>query len=259
MAGRAGEHVEDDLGRRGQGRLSEMILALIGGLRRCETLAPTVCLRSVGGRAESSTGVAADEPEPGEEHYDPSDHHRGDERIPCVPATSRIIGTKPPAKPTADAFDAAAAPAQSQVSNARRSQAAGQHRPVNPAPGSAAIENAARRPASPTRARDSKVDDSVPFCSSSSAFVTAATNTPPTGTQSARRHRSPPPTHLPQQHQGDPRNRERDQQPTTGTLERFEDLGVNHASTVGGPGVLPEPQERAGHPAAPRSLRTGRD
>ena len=45
----------------------------------------------------------------------------------------------------------------------------------------------------PTRARDSKADDSAPFCSSSSAFVTAATNTPPTGNQTAKAARWPPP------------------------------------------------------------------
>ena len=161
----------------------------------------------------------------------------------AVPATSRIIGTKPPAKPTARRIrcggctHAIASIEYATIAGGRASTG-----PTNPAPGSAPIENAARRPASPTRARDSKVDDSAPVLflferSRDGGDEHAAHGQPDCKGDTGGHHQ----THLPQQHQGDPRNRERDQQPTTSTLERFEDLGVSHASTVGGPGVLTEP------------------
>ena len=81
----------------------------------------------------------------------------------AVPATSRIIGTKPPAKPTARRIrcggctHAIASIEYATIAGGRASTG-----PTNPAPGSAAIENAARRPARPTRARDSKKNRTAP-------------------------------------------------------------------------------------------------
>ena len=175
----------------------------------------------------------------------------------AVPATSRIIGTKPPAKPTARRIRCGGcthAIAKHRIRDDRRRQ--GKHRPDEPGPGKGTDRK--RRKATGQR-------DACPRLEGrrirASLFLFERSRDggkkhPANGQPERERHSGcHHQTHLPQQHQGDPRDRERDQQPTTSTLERFEDPGVNHASTVGGPGVLPEP---GSGPAtrAPRSLRT---